>query len=99
MANDVTKSPYIIDTAGTITTTKLRIGHIRWVAPATDEDECIIQDINEREVWKSVVDLGGSGSITGFLVDDSPIDMWIDGLIISVIESGTLYIYLEGQLG
>ena len=90
MANDLTKDPWIIDTASStvLTTDRLRVKSMRWVGPTTADHEAIIQDKNAREVWKGEA----SGNADN---DESLFEGDIEGLIVSKLESGKIYIYLR----
>lgn len=73
---------------------RLRISGFRWVGVtfASGGHQCIVHDVNGREIWKSEWDY--AAFIANFRVDEMAMDMWIDGLVINTLDSGTLYVYL-----
>ena len=94
MANDVTTNPIIIDTADAtakIISHSLMISSIRWVTDATANDAAIVADGNLKVKWESQAT---AGAYTEAEKDFEP-HLWLqDGLIVTELESGTLYISL-----
>lgn len=55
MANDITKSPHILDTVGVVQTQDIFIKSIRWVSVGgVAGDQCIVTDPNDRVIWEGV---------------------------------------------
>lgn len=88
-ANDISKYPYIIDTAGatTIISTRVWVTGIRWVGATTAGHQAVIQDANGRVLWEAIAG-------TTNWDEESFIPMvWRDGFKVSTLTSGKLYIY------
>lgn len=93
MANSLTKSPLIVDTAGAsmVTTKNLTIKAIRWVGATTAAHTAVIQDVDGRVIW--------SASATGNGYDEeSLISLKVTGgFKVPTLGSGILYLYLDNQ--
>ncbi len=95
MANDVTGSPWRIDTqsATAITTDMIRVSKFRWVSPAAIAGHlCVVKNAAGKIVWRSVA-AGGN------FIDDSSHDGHgpvgnVKGLIVDDLDSGVLDVYL-----
>jgi len=90
MANNVTQNPWIIDTAGTLTTGTMRVRLLRWVGGTTAGHECIVTDGQDQEKWRSVA--AGSNHIDADHMESYQV--WV-GLKVPTIQSGRLYIYFQ----
>ena len=92
MANNITGQVWIIDTASAsaLSTTKIGVLYgVRWVSKtATAGDDVTIQDGEGRTLWISVA----SGS--NYVEADLP-NLPFVGLIVPVLDSGTLYLNFE----
>jgi hypothetical protein len=55
MANAVDQHPWVLDTAGLITTDDLYISKLRWVGGASSvaDDQLIVQDKNGKVIFES----------------------------------------------
>jgi len=89
MANDTTGNPWVLDTAGVITTNPLHILRMVWT-PTTDGDDILVTDNSGHYTWnlkaiaattdqeiEYVKELGGSSN----------------GLNLVTLDHGTLYVY------
>lgn len=88
MANDVTRSPLIIDTAATIfaATVRVHVRSIRWVAKTAQAgNEVIIHDGSGRVVFHSCA------AAANHLDVHMPQEGW-KGLVVNKIDSGVLYL-------
>lgn len=93
MANSLTKSPLIVDTAdaGMVTTKNLTIKAIRWVNATTASHTAVIQDVDSRVIWSCAAT--GAG-----FTHESNIDLKVTGgFKVPTLASGILYLYLDNQ--
>ena len=90
MANNSTTSPWVIDTvdATGIATKNHKVRMIRWVGATTAGHQAKITDENDRVFWDSYA----SGSN---YIEQSPMMEKRETLKITVLGSGTLYIYFD----
>jgi hypothetical protein len=90
MANDLTKIPWIIDTAAAtvLSTDRLRVGIIRWEGATTLAHAAVVQDAAGREVWSDQADAANYESETYPERD-------IEGLKVPTLGSGRLKIWLR----
>jgi hypothetical protein len=92
VANNTTASPWILDTAGAVTTDKIRVAKIRWDAEgAAAGNNATLTNAAGRAFW--------AGSATGVnttIESDtfSGVEGNVEGLSVGVIEAGRLYVYL-----
>lgn len=93
MANDLTKQPWMVDTAaGTVLTTeRLKVKGVRWVGATTAGHQAVITDRNSRTVWESVA--AGANHVESDLIESE--DPGWDGLRVPTLGSGRLYIELK----
>lgn len=94
MSNDITGNPYILDTASStlVTAARIKIQSIRWVSPvASAGDTAIIQNALGRVVFSS--EATGANYVEA---QNWPYEapLIADGLKVTTLESGTLYISL-----
>lgn len=93
MANDISNSPLVIDTASAtaITTRTFTAYMIRWVSgSAAAGDLATVQDRNGRVKWASVA----AGA--NYVEETQWVKKYLifDGLIVPTLTSGTVYIYI-----
>ena len=94
MANDLGGSPFKIDTAGVITTEDIKINLFVWQEPSAAGQDLTILDNGGRTLWDENSLSGGTGvSIEQEIKQDKP----CRGLNVSVIDSGTLYVYFDDE--
>lgn len=93
MANDLTASPLIIDTASStmLVEVPIFIKRIRWVGATTAGHQVIIQDVNGRVLWESVA--AGANNVESESQD--AVGLWPTGFKVPTLGSGKLYIYYE----
>ncbi len=89
MANDVTDSPFIIDTAGPgdIVSYSFRVRGIRWVGATTAGHTVSITDSNDVVKWESEA-AGANHTEADTIADEK---LW-KGLRVPTLASGKLYI-------
>lgn len=94
MANDLTKNPWIIDTAGATSTWTgpVHIRQMEWV-PAAAGDDLTVTDKNGNTIW-SVTNALADGVAGKESIDLRGRTPW-QGFIVSAIGGGTLYVYLD----
>lgn len=87
MANDITTSPLILDSTGTVYASGaiIKANSIRWVGATTAGHACILKNAAGRVVWHSVA----SGA--NFVDVDRPEALW-NGLSVDTLGSGKVYI-------
>ena len=90
MANDLKGSPYKIDTAAVITTGLIYIKKMVWQEPSAAAEDLTILDNGGRTIWDENALAGGAG-----VSIEQDINQKCDGLNVSVIDSGTLYVYFR----
>lgn len=88
MANDLTRTPLKIDTAGSsmIRSGPVRVRSVRWVGATTAGHQAVIQDSDGRVLWESVA--GGANNVEAEDIDRD----WPRGFKVPTLGSGTLYI-------
>lgn len=93
MANDLTKNPWVLDTAGATSTFTgpVYINRMRFV-PAAAGDDLTVTDKNGNTIWQltNVLADGIAGSEEIDLRGNPP----YQGFILSVIGGGTLYVWI-----
>ena len=65
----------------------LHVGYIRWINGAAADDECEVTDTAGNVLFNSIAD--GAN-----FIDLHPLFKWVNGVIISTLDSGTVFIYL-----
>jgi hypothetical protein len=90
MANDLTKNPWRVDTPGAsvLAADRIYVKGVRWVGATTAGHEAIIQDKNNRNVWRSLA--AGANNVESDLIESIP-GYW-DGMKVPTLGSGELYI-------
>jgi hypothetical protein len=93
MANDLTKNPWVIDTAGATSTWTgpVYIQKIRWV-PAAAGDDLVINDKNGEEIFSVTNAL--TGGVAGTIKEDFIGMPPYHGFNVATIGGGTLYVYV-----
>ena len=88
MSNVMTQSPLVIDTVGATSakTGAICIERIRWVGATTAAHAVTITDTAGSTIW-------ASHAPTTNYTEESEINQWFNGLIVTVLGSGKLYIY------
>lgn len=91
MANDLTKNPWVIDTAGLLTLDLQNVKSLRWVSKtAAGGDQVILKDaLGTRIIWESVA--------TGANFKDETFfeEVLRDGMNLTTIGSGKFYVLLR----
>lgn len=96
MSNDVTKNPWILDSAGAtvLGTAKMVVQSIAWVSNSVAskdieaDDDFVLTDQNSRAVVSKRAE-----AITDGLVISFPNGLQVDGLILPTMDGGICYIY------
>ena len=91
MANDLTKQPWIIDTAAAtvLTNDRIRVKAVHWVGATTAGHQAIVQDPASRELFRA--DASGVNNVDRLLFEAD----WRLGFKVPTLDSGKLYIYIE----
>lgn len=93
MANVFNPRVWIIDTPATLTQDRVRVKGIRWVDATTAGHKATIQDGAARVYWDSTA--AGANNVESDLIDaKAGVPQDIDGIIVSALQSGKLYIEL-----
>jgi len=91
MANNLTGNPLVIDTAATITTYPTKVKFMRWT-PTTTGDDLLVVDNAGNTIWTyKALAADANQGITFDLTLDGAV---CNGIVVSTIDNGTLYIYL-----
>lgn len=91
MANNTTGNPWILDTAGVITTQPVNVITMEWVPNAADDD-LTINDTSGNVIWDRDALTGGTAGMEKF----GPSKFFrANGFNLSVIDGGTLYVYVK----
>ena len=93
MANILTKNPYVLDTTGTVVVAgndadAMMIDFVRWVGATTAGHQCLLKDAAGGIIFDSYA----TGSN---YVEQAPIRKRYNGLTLTTLASGTLYIYRD----
>ena len=92
MANNLTGNPWVITDAATVTTGLVRVLRMRWQEP-TAADDLTITDGAGRTIFDDNAIAGGAGISLEW--DFGGKGVLFDGFIVSVIDGGTLYVYIQ----
>lgn len=89
MANDLSANPWVIDTASAaiLWPSYIRLHQIAWTEQAAPGDRVLITDRNGKVVADVRAELANK-TVTFA-------DGWINGLKITVLDSGKIYIYIK----
>ena len=90
MANITTGNPWILDTAGTITTKPIRVRRLRWT-PTTDGDDLAVTDNGGNSIWSLKAIAADSNQGLGYTLE---LGGSLNGLTVGTIDHGTLYVDL-----
>jgi hypothetical protein len=87
MANDITRSPLILDATGAVFVSgiKFNVKSIRWVGATTAGHQCILKDAAGRVMWADIA--SGANYATESRVEN----IW-NGLTVDTLGSGKVYI-------
>ena len=99
MANDLTKNPWVVDTAsGTaILTSFANVRSIQWVSPTSSVgDEAVVADQTGTVFWRKRAQ-GANTVYESEFVGFKGREM--NGLLVPTLSSGTLYITFETRRG
>jgi len=91
MANSTTGNPWVLDTAGSIITTPFRCKLMVWT-PTTTGDDILLVDNGGNTLWSYKAIAGDSNQSIPY---ELPIDGVVNGLTITTIDHGTLYVYIR----
>jgi hypothetical protein len=88
MANNLQTNPIFVDTAATVwDRSKCKIDHFSWSNYNAATDRVTITDLDGVQVWDAV----GNADLSPI---ESPHKIgWVNGLIVTLIQSGALKIY------
>ena len=90
MANDLAGNPYKVDTAVVVTNDSVKVLQMVWQEPSAAGQDLTVLDNNGRTLWDENSISGGTGVSV-----EQDFNIMCSGLNVSVIDSGTLYIYIE----
>ena len=90
MPNDLEKSPYKVTDAAVVTTEKIFVKQMVWQEPGAAADDLLVLDSGGRTLWDENAYVGGTG-----ISIEQDINHFCYGINVSVIDSGTLYIYFD----
>ena len=91
MANNTKGNPWVLDTAAVIKTTPTTILGMEWFPNAADDDLTIL-DVGGNTIWDRDALTGGTAGSEKF----TPAGKFkANGFNLSVIDGGTLYVYLK----
>jgi hypothetical protein len=90
MANDITGNPWILITAEEITDKPFRCKYLEWT-PTTSGDDLLVVDNAGNTIWtrKTIAADSNQG-----ISEEKRIDGVLNGMTITTIDHGTLYVYL-----
>lgn len=91
MANDLTKNPWVVDTAGSaaILTSWADIRSIQWIGGTTAGHAAIVQDQNGVVIWRRLAQGANQNFDSEF---EGRFGRRVNGLTVPTLDSGTLYI-------
>lgn len=91
MANDLTRNPWVVDTASAtaILTDWADVRSIQWIGATTSGHEAIVQDQNNVVLWKRASQGANQNFDTEF---EGRWGRRVNGLLVPTLGSGTLYI-------
>jgi hypothetical protein len=91
MANEYGHLQWVLDTAGTISTDKIRVKRMEYV-PNAAGDDLAITDNNGEEIWTVTDALTGGRAGLETIYFNPPQDFL--GFILAITQGGTLYVYI-----
>ena len=91
MANDLTKNPWVVDTASAtaILSDWADVRSIQWIGGAIAGDEAVVQDKDGRVIWRRLAGGANQNFETEF---EGRFGMPVNGLKVPTLTSGTIYI-------
>ena len=95
MANDLSRKPWSLDTAAVITTDRIRIRSLHWVAGANGDtstagDNCQVEDSGGERIWE-VTATGANFDKESYFGDKG---RNFQGFELAAIDNGVLYVDL-----
>ena len=91
MANNTKGNPWILDTAASIQTTPVTILCMEWFPNASNDDLTIL-DVGGNTIWDRDALAGGTAGTEKF---EPSRPFKANGFNLSVIDGGTLYVYIK----
>jgi hypothetical protein len=90
MANNLTGNPLVVDTAAALISGMATILAMEWI-PNAAADDLTVTDGTGKTIWDVDALTGGTAGKEKF-----PLDRFVcTGLTVSVIDGGTLYVYIK----
>jgi hypothetical protein len=95
MANNLTKNPWILDTAGVVTANPTSVAKIRWY-PNAANDDLSIGHADGSVVWitRAIAAASANESVGQEEIVFQP-PMSFSGMAINVLDAGKVYVYLN----
>ena len=93
MANDVTNNPWVLDTAGVITTEDMYVGKLRWVGGTTAGHTAVVHDKNSKVEYEALAVGANNLDEIDFSGEVSSAKLF-RGFDLETLSSGKLYVYL-----
>lgn len=91
MANDIDQNPWILDTAGVITTDRVRIAKIRWIGVDAAGDDLVVQHADGTYLWTAKA---LAGDATNDIDYELPVDNFdAEGLKLTTLDSGKVEVW------
>ena len=93
MPNAYGPREWVLDTIGTITVDKVRVGRMEWIPNAADDDLLVSNSAGDK-IWEVTDALAGGRA--GLEVFDGGVDGHdIEGFVLTTLGGGTLYVWLK----
>ena len=89
MANNINGNPWVIDTAAVIMTDPVHVKRMTWQEPTAADDLTIVDNAGGT-IWDENALAGGAG-----IAYDKEVGILANGFNLSVIDGGTLYVYIR----
>lgn len=90
MSNNLTGNPYIVDTAGIISSAPVFVKRMVWQEPAAAAEDLTVKDSEGKVLWDENSHAGGTG-----ISIEQEMEIDCNGITVETIDSGMLYIYYE----
>ena len=91
MSNDLTGNPLKVDTAAEITTNPTFVHRMIWT-PTTAGDDILVEDNGGSDLWAYKALAGDADQAIEY---DRDFNMQVNGITVTTIDNGTLYIYIR----
>ena len=91
MANSTTGNPWVLDTAGSIATVPTKVLRMVWT-PTTDGDDLLVVDNSGGTVWSLKAIAADTNEGIEYTKE---LDCSINGITLTTIDNGTLYVYVN----